>query len=364
MAPRPTGPYVSDVAQERRAGLLRERIRLDVVTLDPPNANHLVLPVDVFELQPGHFAQPESVGRKQEQGSGAPNVDGAIGREARQDRFHVTPGGTRGQRFQVVEPRAGDGGGDTRATLPGAFGAAKKRAERLDRHGDRPPAPRGAAFRGQEVVDILNRHVGERTPLRPVPGEKGLGLPAVGSDRRRRQPPLVAHVGGEGIEEALEWQGRDGRRLRQPAPPSEPLFRPIPKVARGLHDRFATASRMLRGPTKRDGLDARHVQRIRTRQIERSRDHHQLAGDGVERAAPVSDVLQMAKELTAFFCVGTLPLAGQRDRAGEQFFKHGRTPFLGNPPILLLLLMWPCRNAPPPRIKPIRTRHHITAAAT
>ncbi len=95
------------------------------------------------------------------------------------------------------------------------------------------------------------------------------------------------------------------------------------------------------GPTPRGSLDDRHVQRLPTREIEMSRDHHELAGNGVERVSRVPEVFQMAEELTSFFWEGTLMLARQRDRVGEQFFKHGRTPLLGNPPILCLLLMWP-----------------------
>ena len=72
----------------------------------------------------------------------------------------------------------------------------------------------------------------------------------------------------------------------------------------------------------------------------------------------------MAEELTSFFWEGTLVLACQGDSAGEQFFKHGRTPLLGNPPILCLLLMWPWQTDCPPKINDRRPRHHITAKTT
>jgi hypothetical protein len=120
----------------------------------------------------------------------------------------------------------------------------------------------------------------------------------------------------------------------------------------------------VRSPTPRGGLDDRQVQRIPTREIEMSRDHHELAGNGVERVSRVPEVFQMAEELTSFVWEGTLMLACQRDRAGEQFFKHGRTPLLGNPPILRLLLMWLWQANCPPRITDRHHRRHITATTT
>jgi len=123
-------------------------------------------------------------------------------------------------------------------------------------------------------------------------------------------------VGREGIEEALEWWRRDLRQLLQPAPPSQPLFRPIPKVPRGTCGRrAAVTSNLVRGPTPCGGLDDRHVQRIPTREIEMSRDHHELTGDVVERGAGVPEVFQMAEELASFFWERTLMLARQGDRS-------------------------------------------------
>ena len=305
------------------------------MTLHPPNANHLVFPVEVIERQPGHFALAESVRGKEQQRGDAPNIHRAIGREACQDRFHVGPRRARRRRFQAVEPWSGDGGGNARATVPRAFGVAKERAERLDRHAHRPSAPRRAALGGQEVVHVLNPDIREGASLRPIPGQKRLRLPAVRSDRRGCQSPLVAHVRGEAVEKTVVGRRRDWGRRRQAPQPLQPLHCPIPKIAHGERGGCAAAaSTVIRGPTPCGGLDDRHVQRIPTRKIEMSRDHDELAGDGVERVARVPEVFQMAEELTSFFWEGTRMLACQRDRAGEQFFKHGRTPLLGNPPIL------------------------------
>src|SRR5262249_13659271 len=126
---------------------------------------------------------------------------------------------------------------------------------------------------------------------------------------------------------------------RFPSPQiSQPLFRPVPKVACGKRGiRAVMAAHLMCGPAPRRRLDDRHIQRRRAGEIEPRDDHDQLARDGPERAARVPETLQMTEEMSPFFCEGTLALACTSDRAVEELVKHGRTP-LRNPPILCLLL--------------------------
>jgi hypothetical protein len=186
-----------EIADQGGPGCPGQWVRLDTVALHAPEMNQLTVPVDVVHGEVGDFADTEPVHGEEPQDRSAPNVGRTIRSAACQNRLDVGPGRARRQRFLGEEPRPSDRGSDAGPTVPRLFGVAKEGPERLDRHRHRPSAPGRAPFGGQEGVDVVNRDVRKGAALRPVPGEKRLGLPAVGSDRRGRQPPLVAQVGRE-----------------------------------------------------------------------------------------------------------------------------------------------------------------------
>jgi hypothetical protein len=97
------------------------------------------------------------------------------------------------------------------------------------------------------------------------------------------------------------------------------------------------------GPPARDPFDDSHVHRVLAGQIDVTNDHQQLAGNGAERVSRVPEAFQMVEELTPFFRTGTVSVTRQGDRAGEQFFKHGRPPSLGDPSIVRPV-MWPSQS--------------------
>jgi len=83
------------------------------------------------------------------------------------------------------------------------------------------------------------------------------------------------------------------------------------------------------GPGPRGRLDHRSIQRRPAGQIEIARDHHEFAAHRLEREPRVPEVVQMPEELSSFVGEWARAVTRERDRTGKEFFKHGRTPFLG-----------------------------------